>query len=103
MSQDINSLPMKSSNNGNLIQIVIMFVILFGFLFWQNYTNKKYENEKKSMLNDLKIGDKVQTNAGIIGTISFISEDKQMIEIKTGFDSSTKISININSIHSVNK
>jgi preprotein translocase YajC subunit len=103
MSQDINSLPMKSSNNGNLIQIGIMFVVFLGFILWQNYTNKKHENEKKSMLNDLKIGDKVQTNTGIIGIISFISEDKQIIEIKTGFDFSTKISININSIYSINK
>ena len=49
MSQDINSLPMRSSNYGNLIQIAIMFTIFIGFILWQNHTNKKAENEKKIM------------------------------------------------------
>lgn len=103
MSQDIKSLAMKSSSNNNLIQIGIMFAFLIGFFFYQNHMNKKQQKEKQSMLDNLQIGDKVQTNTGIIGTISFISEDKQMVEIKTGLDGSTKISVNILAIYSVNK
>jgi preprotein translocase YajC subunit len=94
MSENINSIiPAKSSNTGSLTQIIIICALFVGLILWQNYQEKKRKKEKEQMLNNIKVGDMVQTVSGIIGVISFISDDKQMVEIKTGVNFSSKLSI----------
>lgn len=67
-----------------------MFLIIFGiFYFLVIMPQKRQQNEIKTMIAELKAGDEVVTNGGIIGKIkevrdtSFIvqSADKSFLEI----------------------
>jgi preprotein translocase YajC subunit len=100
MSQNINSIG-ATAGKTNIVSIIptaIFLLMLLGLIFWTNYQKKQDDNKKQLMLNQLKEGDMVQTYSGIVGTISFISEDRKIIEIKTGINFNSKISINIQSI-----
>lgn len=100
MSQNINSLGSTAGKTTivSIIPTAIFLLMFIGLIFWTNYQKKQQDNEKKIMIDQLKEGDIVQTYSGIIGTISFISEDRNIVEIKTGINLSSKISINVQSI-----
>ena len=100
MSKDINSIVTTTSKpaSNSMIPSLIAFVLIIGFIFWTNYQQKQEGKKKLAMLNELKVGDVIQTYGGLVGTISFISEDKTMIDIKTGMDFSSTITINSKAI-----
>jgi preprotein translocase YajC subunit len=96
---NINSITaMKNQTSGSIINTLFLFALIIGFMVWTNYQQKKKDKGKQEMLNNLKEGDMVQTYGGIIGIIGFISEDKKIIELKTGINFSSKVSINIQAI-----
>ena len=97
---NINSVgtAMKNQTSGSIINTLFLFAIIIGFMIWTSYQQKKKDKEKQNMLNNLKEGDMIQTYGGIIGVIGFISEDKKIIELKTGVNFTNKISINIQAI-----
>ena len=51
---------------------------------------KKYK-EQQAMINDLKIGDMVSTSGGIIGKVSAINNEKNLLELEISKDVVVKV------------
>lgn len=67
---------------GALLQflpIILIFAIFYFLLFMPMQKQKK---QQKTMLADLKSGDEVVTNGGIIGTIVAVAEDTLVLRVK---------------------
>lgn len=104
MSQDINSIiPNASIANSipktqSMIPSFVAFGVFILFMLYNFYSQNKYNEKREKMINSLMIDDIIQTYGGIIGKIVFISEDKKMLEMKTGLNFETTITINRQSI-----
>ncbi len=64
-----------------LLPIVAFFVVFYLILI---VPQKKQRKKHSSMLEALKPGDRVLTNAGIYGTIAKIEENKAVIRVADG-------------------
>ena len=62
------------SGIGQFIPLILIFVIFYFFLI---RPQQKKVKEHKSMVENLKRGDKIVTSAGIIGTIERIVDDER--------------------------
>lgn len=61
---------------------IIMLVIIFAmFYFLIILPQKKKQREMKDMLDNLKKGDRVITQGGILGTISSISDEEIQVKV----------------------
>ena len=70
---------MSNSGIGQFIPLILIFVIFYFFLI---RPQQKKVKEHKTMVQNLKRGDKVVTSGGIVGTVERIMEnDKAEIEI----------------------
>ena len=70
---------MSGSGIGQFIPLILIFVIFYFFLI---RPQQKKVKEHKSMVENLKRGDKVITSGGITGTIErIIDNDKVEVEI----------------------
>jgi preprotein translocase YajC subunit len=81
------------SSWASIVQMVFIGILFIGLMFWSRRKTKHGEEKKMQLINNLQIGDTIQTSSGIIGVISFISQDKKMIEIRTGIAFSNPITI----------
>ncbi|MCX5786371.1 MAG: preprotein translocase subunit YajC [Elusimicrobia bacterium] len=79
------------------MQFIPLAAIMLIFYFLLIRPQQKQMKEMKKMLEALKVGDKVLTNGGIIGTISAVREHELEIEIAKG----VKITHVRSHIHSV--
>ena len=67
------------SGNGQFIPLILIFVIFYFFLI---RPQQKKVKEHKSMVENLKRGDKVVTSGGIVGTVErIIDNDKVEVQI----------------------
>jgi preprotein translocase subunit YajC len=57
----------------------LLMILIFYFLLIR--PQQKQLKERQKMLDGLKVGDKILTVGGIIGTISSINDDKIEVEI----------------------
>ena len=70
---------------------IIMMVVFFGLIYFMMIRPEKKRNKQmQDMRNSLIVGDKITTNAGIVGTVVNIKDDE--VTIETGIDG-TKILI----------
>ena len=70
---------MSNSGIGQFIPLILIFVIFYFFLI---RPQQKKAKEHKTMVQNLKRGDKVVTSGGIVGTVERVMEnDKAEIEI----------------------
>ena len=68
---------------GMLLPVILIFVVFYFFLI---RPEKKRKKEIDAMRNSLKVGDTVTTIGGIVGVISYINNDDNVVAIKTGID-----------------
>lgn len=87
---ETNLLFFQDGGGGSIIFTLLPFVVIFGiFYFLVIMPQRKQQQQLQDMISNLKAGDEVVTNGGIIGKIkevketSFIvySADKSFIEI----------------------
>ena len=67
--------------------ILIVLLVMVVALFIISYVRKKkYTNELGQMREELKIGDKVMTDTGVVGEVvdSFVEEDYKYFVLKSG-------------------
>jgi preprotein translocase subunit YajC len=70
---------MQNSGIGQFIPLILIFVIFYFFLI---RPQQKKVKEHKTMVENLKRGDKIITSAGIIGTVErIIDNEKAEIQI----------------------
>ena len=68
--------------------LVLIFAIFYFLLIRPQ--QKKYK-EQQAMINDLKIGDMVSTSGGIIGKVSAINNEKNLLELEISKDVVVKV------------
>jgi len=73
--------PGQPSMIASLMPLVLIFIVFY-FMFIM--PQRKEQKKLKEMMASLKVGDKVVTNAGIVGTISKILEKDDILVIKSG-------------------
>lgn len=90
MSSILNILSMlnfagcEDADVGTYITMGVLVLLLGGFMLFTSLRNKKKNASTEEMKNSLKIGDKVQTIGGIIGTITEINNVEGTITVSTG-------------------
>ena len=74
------------ANVGSIVMLVVLVVLLVVYFVFGMRNRKKAQEQAMEMLNKLKIGDKVVTNAGIYGTIVSIKETNmgKVVTLATG-------------------
>jgi len=70
--------------NSALMQLVPFLLMILIFYFLLIRPQQKQMKERNEMLKSLKPGDKILTNAGLIGTIVNIKEQEMEVEIAKG-------------------
>lgn len=94
---------------GSYIGIGILVIIAILYLVFGFKNRKKQQEEAVKMMNELKVGDKVVTNAGIYGEIVSLRETNmgKVVIIKTGHDEDAKkasyITINVSVILGIDR
>ena len=59
------------------IQMIIMFVVMAGLIFYMNRTQKKQAEKRMESLNKLQKGYEVITIGGLYGTVDEVDTDKR--------------------------
>lgn len=68
-------------SGGSLIWTLLPFVLIFGvFYFLVIMPQRRQQQELKNMIAELKAGDEVVTNGGIIGKIKEVKETSFIIQ-----------------------
>lgn len=55
---------------GGGFTMIFTLVLLGGMMFWMSRSQKKQQKERQSLLNSMKVGDKVITIGGLHGVVS---------------------------------
>ena len=95
----INLLAAETGGNlGWTIALIVLIVLMIVYLIFGTINRKKQQEEAMKMLNNLKTGDKIVTNAGIYGEIVSQKETSmgKIVVIKTGEDSGKVSYLTIN-------
>jgi preprotein translocase subunit YajC len=72
----------KSNSSSSLGLIFpLLLVAMVGFLF---YSSRKRKTQAQQMHNDLKVGSKVMTTAGLFATVWAVEDDGVVLEVAPG-------------------
>ena len=75
----------SSGTGGSMMSTIVMLVLMIGiFYFMLIRPENKRKKEAAQMRSNMKVGDKVTTIGGVVGTVVNIKEDKFVLE--TGAD-----------------
>jgi preprotein translocase subunit YajC len=67
---------------------VLPFILIFGAMYFLLIApQRKKEKERKAMISAIKVGDKVVTIGGIMGTVTAVKEDRFNLKV----DDSTRL------------
>jgi preprotein translocase subunit YajC len=69
------------SSQSFIVQMIPFLLMILIFYFLLIRPQQKQLKERQKMLDSLKVGDKILSVGGIIGTISSINDDKIEVEI----------------------
>jgi preprotein translocase subunit YajC len=70
------------AGGGSGLSLIIMFGLIFLFMyFFMIRPQQTKEKQRKKMISELKKGDKVLTNAGIVGTIYNIKDNVFVLKV----------------------
>ena len=61
------------------IQMIIMFVVMAGLIFYMNRSQKKQAQKRMESLNKLQKGYEVITIGGLYGTVDEVDTDKRTV------------------------
>lgn len=61
------------------IQMIIMFVVMAGLIFYMNRSQKKQAQKRMESLNKLQKGYEVITIGGLYGTVDEVDTDKRKV------------------------
>lgn len=71
-----------------IILLVVLIVLVVALFVISYMKKKKFNTELGQMRDDLKVGDKVMTDAGVVGEVvdSYVEEEYKYFVLKTGKD-----------------
>ena len=68
-----------------MLPMILVLVVMVGFTFLMSRKDKKRQQERKNMQNNLEVGDQVLMECGIVGKV-VSAKDLETIVIETGSD-----------------
>ena len=80
----MNSVILQAGNSSMLSTVVPMVLIMIVFYFFMIRPQMKKAKDHKKLVEDLKIGDKIVTTAGIHGKIVGSNDTTFLIEVEGG-------------------
>ncbi|HTM98321.1 MAG TPA: preprotein translocase subunit YajC [Pedobacter sp.] len=80
----MNTVILQAGSNGMLGTIIPMVLIMVVFYFFMIRPQVKKAKDHKKLVEDLKIGDKIVTTAGIHGKIVGANDTTFLIEVEGG-------------------
>lgn len=74
-----------------IVLVIILLVLLVALFVMSFLKKKKFNTELHAMREDLKLGDKVMTDSGIVGEVvdTFMEEDYKYVVLKSGKGNNT--------------
>lgn len=81
-----NLLSGTGGGSGSIVIFVVLLVAIVGLFVWQSISGKKKQKEAQSMVNALKVGDRVKTIGGICGFVVEINNNENTFVLETGTD-----------------
>lgn len=85
-------------NYGLLIILVVALVAMF---VWNYFRQKKYQQQEEQMIQEIKIGTKVRTYAGVYGTIVGIYESTEGRVAILSLDGKATMEVDFRSIYGI--
>ncbi len=70
---------------GQMLPMILVLVVMVGFTFFMSRKDKKRQQERKNMQNNLEVGDQVLMECGIVGKV-VSTKDLETVVIETGSD-----------------
>lgn len=70
---------------GQMLPMILVLVVMVGFTFFMSRKDKKRQEERKNMQNNLEVGDQVLMECGIVGKV-VSTKDFETVVIETGSD-----------------
>ena len=67
------------------LPMILVLVVMVGFTFFMSRKDKKRQEERKNMQNNLEVGDQVLMECGMVGKV-VSTKDLETIVIETGSD-----------------
>lgn len=94
-----NFLCEAANNTAWTIALGVLIALMIVYLVWGTINRKKSQEQAMKMLSELKVGDKVVTNAGIYGEIVSQKETNmgRVVTLKTGEEGGKASYITVNS------
>lgn len=91
------NLLLEASKASSFVLLGLLVCMIVGMLIFPSIGQKKRNQEYQTMLDNLKVGDKVQTIGGVVGRIAKISEKDgvKTMFLETG-DKNNKMTIEFN-------
>lgn len=91
------NLLLEASKASSYVLLGLLVCMIVGMLIFPSIGQKKRNQEYQTMLDNLKVGDKVQTIGGVVGRIAKISEKDgvKTMFLETG-DKNNKMTIEFN-------
>ncbi len=87
---------------GNVLSIILMYVVLFGVLWFIMIRPQKKEQKRMAeLIASVEVGDSVLTNSGFYGVVIDIEEDTVIVEF--GSNKNCRIPMQKNAIAQVEK
>lgn len=71
-----------------IILLVVLIVLVVALFLMSYFKKKKYNSELGQMREELKVGDKVMTDTGVVGEVvdSYVEDEYKYFVLKTGKD-----------------
>jgi preprotein translocase subunit YajC len=82
-TQDAAALPAPEFSFASFVPLILIFVVFY-FLIIRPQSKKLKDHQ--NMTNNLKIGNKVLTNSGIIGIVKEIDQTENIVDIEISRD-----------------
>ena len=74
-------LTTEAGGQGNMLVIIAIYAVLFGFLYFVMIRPQRKEQKQKAQtLASLAVGDSVRTTGGFVGVILDITDDMVIVE-----------------------
>ncbi len=71
-----------------IILLIVLIVLVVALFLMSYFKKKKFNSELGQMREDLKVGDKVMTDTGVVGEVvdSYVEDEYKYFVLKTGKD-----------------
>ena len=95
----MSNMYLNAAQGGNALGMFLPFIMMIGVVYLMIIRpQQKQKKEHQNMLENLKVNDKVVTSSGIIGKITAIKADKNIIVLRVDETTNAKIEFQKSSV-----